>query len=214
MTAVEVAFLLVCVIIRAIYRLLTGAAEKEREEQRWRQEELWKEEQERQRQEQLRRKVIEDAKQQFEEAVMGGRFPSEQVLAILADCDSDIPTNLKEAVEELLYGSCSMWPLSFSDAVHLIQQRQRVEERAKKRTARGEGHRPEPTGPVTQAEACELLGVSQGCTPEELASAYHRKVLQWHPDKLDTMAQELRDYATRRTARINEAYQRLRSARV
>ena len=34
------------------------------------------------------------------------------------------------------------------------------------------------------------------------------------PDKLDTMAQELRDYATRRTARINEAYDRLRSARV
>jgi len=33
-------------------------------------------------------------------------------------------------------------------------------------------------------------------------------------DKLDTMAQELRDYATRRTARINEAYERLRSARV
>jgi hypothetical protein len=30
------------------------------------------------------------------------------------------------------------------------------------------------------------------CTPEELASAYHRKVLEWHPDKLDTMAQELK----------------------
>ncbi len=34
------------------------------------------------------------------------------------------------------------------------------------------------------------------------------------PDKLDTMAQELRDYATRRTARINEAYDRLRSSQV
>jgi len=59
-----------------------------------------------------------------------------------------------------------------------------------------------------------LLGVSQGCTPEELTRAYHRKVSEWHPDKLGTMAQELRDYATRRTARINEAYERLRSARV
>jgi curved DNA-binding protein CbpA len=50
-------------------------------------------------------------------------------------------------------------------------------------------------------------------TPEELASAYHRKVLQWHPDKLsETMAQELRDYATRRTARINEAFHVLRRA--
>jgi len=201
----------------AIYRLTGAGRRKQEEEQReehrrW--EERRKEEEERERQEELRRKVIEDAKQQFEQAVMGGHFPSEQVLAILADCDSDIPTNLKEAVEELLYGSCSMWPLSFSDAVHLIQQRQRVEERAKKRAARGEGHRPEPTGPVTQVEACELLGVSQGCTPEELARAYHRKVSEWHPDKLDTMAQELRDYATRRTARINEAYDWLRSSRV
>ena len=214
MTVVEVAFLLVCVIIRAIYRLLTGAAEKEREEQRWRQEELWKEGQERQRQEQLRRKVIEDAKQQFEEAAMGRRFPSQQVLAILADCDSDIPTNLKEALEEMLYGRCSLHSMAFGDAVCLIQQRQRVEERAKQRAARGDGRRPEPTGAVTDAEAYELLGVSRGCTPEELTRAYHRKVSEWHPDKLETMAQELKDYATRRTARINEAYDRLRSARV
>ena len=151
MTGVEVAFLLLCLIIRAIYRLLTGAAEKEREEQRRRQEELWSEEQEHHRQEQARRKVIEDAKQQFEEAVMGGRFPSDDVLAILADCDSDIPTNLKEAMEELLYGRCSLHPMTFSDAVRLIEQRQRVEERAKKRTARGDGRRPEPTGAVTTA---------------------------------------------------------------
>ncbi len=49
-----------------------------------------------------------------------------------------------------------------------------------------------------------------GCTLEELTRAYHRKVPEWHPDKLDTMAQELMDYATRRMARVNEAYQRLR----
>ena len=215
MTGVEVAFFLLCLIIRAIYRLLTGAAEKEREEQRRRQEELWREEQEHHRQEQARRKVIEDAKQQFEEAVMGGRFPSDEVLAILADCGSDIPTNLKEAVEELLYGRCSMSEMEWDDAVRLMRQRQRTEKRAKERAARGDRHGSEPTGPVTKTEACELLGVDPGCSPEELAAAYHRKVLEWHPDKLnETMAQELRDYATRRTARINEAYDRLRSARV
>ena len=52
--------------------------------------------------------------------------------------------------------------------------------------------------------------MSQGCSPEEVASAYRRKVSEWHPDKLDTMAQELREYATRRTARLNEAFQKLR----
>jgi DnaJ like chaperone protein len=209
--------LVVCLIvagIKALFRLVTGAARREKEEEQRRWDERRKEEEECKRQEQARRKIIEDAKQQFEQTVMGGRFPSEQVLAVLADCDSDIPTNLKEALEEMLYGSCTLHSMAFGDAVGLIQQRQRVEERAKKRAARGEGRRPEPTGAVTEGEAYELLGVSQGCTPEELARAYHRKVSEWHPDKLDTMAQELRDYATRRTARINEAYDRLRSARV
>jgi DnaJ-class molecular chaperone len=66
---------------------------------------------------------------------------------------------------------------------------------AKARAARDDGHGSEPTGPVTQSEAYDLLGVTPGCSPEELASAYHTKVLQWHPDKLETMAQELRDAA-------------------
>jgi DnaJ like chaperone protein len=109
-------------------------------------------------------------------------------------------------LEELLYGRCSLHTMTFSDAVALIRQRKRIEDRAKARAARGE----EPTGPVTQSEAYELLGVGQGCSPEELASAYHRKVSEWHPDKLETMADELKAYATRRTARLNEAFQKLR----
>ena len=162
----------------------------------------------------MQRRAEEAARKEFEAAIMDGRYPAEQVLAMLADCDRDMPVNLKEALEEMLYGRCSFKTMTFGDAVCLIEQRQRTEERAKKRAARAEGRRPEPTGAVTDAEAYELLGVSQGCTPEELARAYHRTVSQWHPDKLDTMAQELRDYATRRTARINDAYDRLRSARV
>ena len=210
MTGVELAILLVCVIIRAIYRLLTGAAQREREEERRRQEELWKEEQERQRQEEARDKVIEDAKKQFEEAVMDGRFPSEEVLTVLESGNFFLPVRLKEAVEELVYGRCSMSDMDWADAVAVIRQRQRIEDRARKRR---EARFAEPTGPVTKTEACELLGVRQGCSPEELASAYHRKVLEWHPDRLnEAMAKELREYATRRTARINEAYDRLRSS--
>jgi curved DNA-binding protein CbpA len=41
--------------------------------------------------------------------------------------------------------------------------------------------------------------------------AYHRAVSQWHRVKLETMAPELKDYATRQTQRINEAYQKLKS---
>jgi len=198
---------LVALIIRGIYRLLTGAAAKEREEERRRQAQWRKEEYERECQEQARRNAEQAAQKEFEQAVMAGRFPSEEVLTVLQHGSTYMPVNLKEAVEELVFGRCSMSNMDWGDAVALIRQRKRIAERAKARAARGE----EPTGPVAQSEAYDLLGVSEGCSPEELASAYHRKVLEWHPDRLnEAMAKELRDYATRRTARINEAYERLR----
>ena len=206
MTPLTWAIVLVALIIRGIYRLLTGAAAKERGEERRLQEQLQREEARRRQEEQLRRMAEQDAEKKFEEAVMSGRFPSEDVLTVLERGSFYMPVNLKEAVEELVFGRCSMSNMDWGDAVALIRQRKRIAERAKARAARGE----EPTGPLSQAEAYELLGVGQGCSPEELASAYRRKVSEWHPDKLDTMAQELREYATRRTARINEAYQRLR----
>jgi hypothetical protein len=64
---------------------------------------------------------------------------------------------------------------------------------------------------VTQAEAYELLGGHPGCTREELTRAYHRKVSEWHPDKLEGMAAELKEYANRELARINEAHEKLAS---
>ena len=191
-----------------------GDKRRQKEEERRRQQELREEEEKRERQERLQRKITENAKKQFEESVMSGCFPPEQVLTILVGCESSIPVNLKEAFEEMMYGYCPLGSLTFDRAVRLIQQRQRIEERAKTRTARQEAGDSEATGPVTQTEAYELLGITPGCSPHELTSAYRRKVSQWHPDKLDMMAPELREYATRKTARINKAYEMLRSARV
>ena len=210
MTPFEWVVILIALIIRGIYRLLTGAAAKEREEERRRQEQLQREEEQRRHDEQLRRNAEQAAQKEFEQAVMAGRFPSEEVLTVLQHGSTYMPVNLKEAVEELVFGRCSKSDMDWGDAVALIRQRKRIAERAKARAARGE----EPTGPLSQAEVYELLGVGQVCSPEELASAYRRTVLQWHPDKLETMADEQKAYATRRTARINEAYERLRSARV
>ena len=117
MTPFEWAIILVALVIRGIYRLLTGAAAKEREEERRLQEQLQREEAQRRHQERLRREVEEEAKKQFEQVVMSGRFPSDKVLATLANCDSDIPVNTKEALEELLYGRCSLHTMTFSHAV-------------------------------------------------------------------------------------------------
>jgi len=90
-------FYLTWAAIKALYRLLTGATRRERKEEQRRLEELLRQERARQRQEELHRRAIENAKQQFEEAVMNGRFPSDELLAILEDCGSVIPVNVKEA---------------------------------------------------------------------------------------------------------------------
>jgi DnaJ like chaperone protein len=58
-------------------------------------------------------------------------------------------------------------------------------------------------------DSYRLLGAEQGCTEDELKSAYRQKVSQWHPDRLEGMAPELRQLATEQMTRINEAYEKL-----
>lgn len=55
----------------------------------------------------------------------------------------------------------------------------------------------------------KLLGITVGASCEEMRSAYLDKVAQWHPDKLQQMAPELREFATLQLSRINVAYQEL-----
>jgi len=201
--------------IKALFRLVTGEARREWEEEQRQRQEQRKQDEERERKEAVERQAKSDAKKQFEQAILNGQFPTNEVLSVLANCDGnwdDIPTNVKEAFEELLTGTCTLREISYGDAVRLIRQRGRIGERARQRAGRVGLPGDDPSRPLGEPEAFALLGVGQGCTPDELAHAYHQKMSQWHPDKLETMAPELRDYATRRTVRINEAYQLVKSA--
>jgi hypothetical protein len=199
--------------IKAFFRWVTGETKREREEVQRQQEEDRRREEERKREEAAKRQAKADAKKQFEQAILNGQFPANEVLSVLANCDGnwdDIPTNVKEAFEELLTGTCTLREISYGDAVRLIRQRGRIGERARQRAGRVGLPGDDPSRPLGEPEAFALLGVGQGCTPDELAHAYHQKMSQWHPDKLENMAPELKDYATRQTQRINEAYQKLK----
>jgi DnaJ-class molecular chaperone len=199
--------------IKYLFDLLTGEAKREQQEERRRQEEDRRREKEREQEEAAKRQAKADAKKQFEQAILNGQFPTNEVLSVLANCDGnwdDIPTNVKEAFEELLTGTCTLREISYGDAVRLIRQRGRIGERARQRAGRVGLPGDDPSRPLGEPEAFALLGVGQGCTPDELAHAYHQKMSQWHPDKLENMAPELKDYATRQTQRINEAYQKLK----
>ena len=203
--------------IKAFFRWVTGEAKREQEEQCRQENERRRHEKEREQQEAAERQAKSDAKKQFEQAILNGQFPTNEVLSVLANCNGnwdDIPTNVKEAFEELLTGTCTLREISYGDAVRLIRQRGRIGERARQRAGRVGLPGDDPSRPLGEPEAFALLGVGQGCTPDELAHAYHQKMSQWHPDKLDSMAPELREYATRRTVRINEAYQLVKSTTV
>jgi Na+-transporting methylmalonyl-CoA/oxaloacetate decarboxylase gamma subunit len=200
--------------IKAFFRWVTGETKREREEEQRQENERRRREEERKREEAAKRQAKSDAKKQFEQAILNGQFPTNEVLSVLANCDGnwdDIPTNVKEAFEELLTGTCTLREITYGDAVRIIRQRQRTAERAQQRAARVGLPGDDPDRPLGEAEAFALLGVAPGCTADELAHAYHLTMSQWHPDKLETMAPELRSYATRRTVRINEAYQLVKS---
>jgi Na+-transporting methylmalonyl-CoA/oxaloacetate decarboxylase gamma subunit len=200
--------------IKAFFQWASGETKREREEGQRQQEEERKRAKEREQEEAAKRQAKANAKKQFEQAVMDGHFPSGEVLSVLANCDGDwddVPTNAKEAFEELLSGTCTLREITYGDAVRLIRQRERIGERARQRAAKAGLPGDDPNRPLGEPEAFALLGVTPGCTPDKLAHAYHQKMSQWHPDKLETMAPELREYATRRTVRINEAYQLVKS---
>jgi len=81
-----------------------------------------------------------------------------------------------------------------------------TEEGSEKR-AKGKATGNEPSGhEIDLTKAYQMLGVIIGAAIEEVKSAYKRKINEWHPDKVSTMAKELQDLATRETARINVAY--------
>ena len=68
-------------------------------------------------------------------------------------------------------------------------------------------------GPMTQALACQLLGVTPSSTRNEIKAAYRQKVGQWHPDRLERNTKEMRQLATEKMTAINAAYRLLRSVR-
>jgi hypothetical protein len=70
----------------------------------------------------------------------------------------------------------------------------------------------ETTCPMTLGRACEVLGVPATSTRGEIKAAYRHMVSQWHPDRLGSRSEKVRQLATEKTVEINSAYRLLRSA--
>ena len=53
---------------------------------------------------------------------------------------------------------------------------------------------------------CKILGLRGKVTNEEIKKAYRKRIAEYHPDKVQRMAPEIRDLAQKRTAELTEAY--------
>lgn len=63
---------------------------------------------------------------------------------------------------------------------------------------------PQPNGP---SEWFQILEVSQGATLIEIHDAYRKKMMQYHPDRVETLGPEFKELAEARTREINRAYE-------
>jgi DnaJ like chaperone protein len=59
----------------------------------------------------------------------------------------------------------------------------------------------------------KVLGISPDATDEEVRQAYRKMVIQYHPDKVATLGDDVKEAATRKIQEINEAKERIYRAR-
>ena len=52
----------------------------------------------------------------------------------------------------------------------------------------------------------EILRVRPGATLDAIRTAYRRRLLEYHPDKVATLGMEIQALAEEKTKQINEAY--------
>ena len=71
------------------------------------------------------------------------------------------------------------------------------------------------TNPQTSQEAervdqenryLRILGVQAKASSEQIKKAYRKRIAEYHPDKVQRMAPEIRELAQKRTAELTEAY--------
>ena len=59
----------------------------------------------------------------------------------------------------------------------------------------------------------KVLGVKNDASQDEIKKAYRRMAMKYHPDKVANAGEEIRQQATEKFRKINEAYEHIKKAR-
>lgn len=73
--------------------------------------------------------------------------------------------------------------------------------------------RPPDSPPAAAPDPYATLGVSSSASDEEVEQAYRRAMSEYHPDRVQNAAREIRDLAGQRAREINGAYEEIKRQR-
>lgn len=63
---------------------------------------------------------------------------------------------------------------------------------------------------MTATTACQILEVNINASEQEIKKAYRRMAMKYHPDKVNTLGEQVRKSATEKFKAVNEAYETLK----
>ena len=71
---------------------------------------------------------------------------------------------------------------------------------------------PKPPEPAP-ANCYQILGLSPSCTKEEASTKYRQQAMQYHPDRVNHLAPEFQELATKKIKELNLAYEEVKRLR-
>jgi DnaJ-domain-containing protein 1 len=109
---------------------------------------------------------------------------------------------MTEWVVIIVCGFLGYWIVSW------LADRQKLNEEKVGREREGHGHQTSNADhqSVRESHWGEVLGIPTSASVDEVKHAYRVKIQQYHPDRLEGMAPELRQLAIEKSQRINAAY--------